>query len=243
MSKKDAGAGEKTQAIVWTAGLVLSSGTLVLAFLVAINGSPGREPQIGAGLALIVLYTASFTVGAFLGFLFGLPRARVVEQATGPQAGSGSPLSHFLANSNLIKVSDWLTTIIIGLTLVNLGQVVPAAIGLGDALGEPLGGHPYSAAIGLAVVIGSVLAGFFLVYLWTSIRVRELLEEAERTVVQATVPDLTSLTFAQATKVARSLGYQIVSPPGTPPQGQVSAQKPAPGTKHASSDLIDLTLA
>lgn len=235
------GAGDKTQAIVWRAGLVLSAGTLALAFLVAINGSPGREPQIGAGLVLIVLYTGSFMVGAFLGFLFGLPRARVVEQTAGAQSDSGTALSHFLANSNLIKVSDWLTTIIIGLTLVNLGELIPAATALGDTLSEPLGGHPYSAAIGLAVVIGSVLAGFFLVYLWTSIRVRELLEEAERSAARFFVPDLEGLTLADATRVALSLEYEVVLPPNVGSDQPVTRQDPAPRTKAAANDQISLS--
>jgi len=68
---------------------------------------------------------------------------------------------------------------------------VPAAIEqLGAALKAPLGGMPYSATIGVSVSIGSALAAFLLAYLWTSIRVRELLEDSERESQGGVVPKL-----------------------------------------------------
>jgi hypothetical protein len=85
-------------------------------------------------------------VGAALGFLFGLPRTRneaaaeesVVNAAH--HAGAASRLARaFAANDNLTKVSDWLTTIVVGLTLINLSslQGTPQA-----ALGRRVRGMP-----------------------------------------------------------------------------------------------------
>lgn len=140
---------------------------------------------VGVGIAVLLLAAASWMVGSILGFLFGMPRSRLTDQVTlleGKLAAGvpgRTPAARFLANANLIKVSDWLTTIVIGLGLVNLGKVVPAFRDLGGALREPLGGAPYAGAVGLSVLVAGSLAGFMLCYLWTSMRVRELLEESE----------------------------------------------------------------
>ena len=98
---------------------------------------PKRRSQAAraAGVVLFVLFGAAGAVGAAAGFLFGLPRSRVADmttlrQSVGNTSGAASnlpPSTSYLANSNLIKVSDWLTTIIIGLGLVNLRKA-PAAV-------------------------------------------------------------------------------------------------------------------
>jgi hypothetical protein len=88
--------------------------------------------------------------------------------------------THYLANTNLLKVSDWLTTILIGLGLVQLGRLIPAIGDLADALEAPLGGTSTAGTFGVTVVIGSVITGAILAYLWTSVRVRQLFEESER---------------------------------------------------------------
>ena len=56
--------------------------------------------------------------GAGFGFLFGLPRSRVsdltADGSTEVPAPPAKASTYYLTNSNLIKVSDWLTTIVIG---------------------------------------------------------------------------------------------------------------------------------
>ena len=83
-------------------------------------------------------------------------------QSVGNTSGAASnlpPSTSYLANSNLIKVSDWLTTIIIGLGLVNLRKAPAAVEQLGAALRHH-GGMPYSATIGVCVLIGGAAAAF-----------------------------------------------------------------------------------
>jgi hypothetical protein len=67
----------------------------------------------------------------------------------------------------LEQVSDWLTKIIVGISLVEIGRIVPAVAKLAGILKAPLGGQPSSAAFGLGVIIASALTGFFFFYLWT----------------------------------------------------------------------------
>ena len=74
---------------------------------------------------------------------------------------------HPSAAATLEQVSDWLTKIIVGVSLVEIGRVIPALAKLVEILKAPLGGQPSSAAFGLGVVIASALTGFFFFYLWT----------------------------------------------------------------------------
>ncbi len=87
----------------------------------------------------VVLLFAAAACGALVGFLFALPREAAVVSADAPQL-------RYLSNSNLLKVSDWLTTIIVGLALVNIRSVGAVFGDLANALDDSLGGESESAA-------------------------------------------------------------------------------------------------
>jgi hypothetical protein len=189
-NRRHASPGENAQHGVTKIAVVLLVGVSVLS--VGVMASAGPKPAagaIGAGVTMFLLFAASAAIGAALGFLFGLPRARFTDELSGVAASTGAtggapvaprhPSAHYLANSNLIKVSDWLTTIVIGLGLVNLGGLLPALRTLATALKDPLGGTAYAGAIGISVMVIGVLAGFVLVYVFTTIRIRQLLEDSE----------------------------------------------------------------
>jgi hypothetical protein len=163
--------------VVW-AGMFAAVGA-VASGLFALS-APGRwVDRVGVGVTAALLFLAACAVGGIVGFVFALPRARFTDQ-TAPAADQ-EPVteSHYMANTNLLKVSDWLTTILIGLGLVQLGRVVPAVGNLASVLEEPLGGGANAGAFGVAVVVVSGIVGAVLTYLWTSVRVRELLEDSE----------------------------------------------------------------
>jgi len=127
--------------------------------------------QVPAGARWAAFATAvltgscSFLAGGLVGFLFGIPRSAAVS---GQTAATGE----YQPNSNLIEVSDWLTKIIVGIGLVQIGRVVPALTRLAASMKAPLGGLTSSAAFGIALVIANVLLGFLFFYLWS----RSLLE-------------------------------------------------------------------
>jgi hypothetical protein len=179
-------AGDRTQKGVVLISYLIIFGILVCCFILwfSVRDEPGVSGA-GVGLTAFLLFAAGAAVGAVVGFLFGLPRARFADAGQAdPQnpagVGSRTPRSaHYLTNSNLIKVSDWLTTIIIGLGLVNLAKIGPATSSLRATLEKPLGGAEYSGIIGVSVIVIALLSSMILCYLWTSIRVRELLEDAE----------------------------------------------------------------
>jgi hypothetical protein len=114
--------------------------------------------------------SCSFLIGGLVGFLFGIPRA--ITSAAKPVGGS-----RYEANTNLEQVSDWLTKIIVGVGLVQIGRIIPGLARLAQSMKTPLGGQPSSAAFGLALTIANVLLGFFLFYLWSRSLLRKELED------------------------------------------------------------------
>ncbi len=70
---------------------------------------------------LIVIFSATIC-GFLLGFLFGIPRSlRFRDEKSGGKEESGS---YFADNTNLEEISDWITKIIIGLSLVELRKIL-----------------------------------------------------------------------------------------------------------------------
>jgi hypothetical protein len=238
--------GQKTQRLVGVVVTLLVAGILLVSiFLVqSIPPSAGAGAASAAGVVVFVLFCAAGAVGAAAGFLFGLPRSRVADMTTGGQSGAASnppPSTSYLTNSNLIKVSDWLTTIIIGLGLVNLRKVPAAIEKLGAALKAPLGGMPYSGTIGVSVLIGGAVAAFLLAYLWTSIRVRELLEDSERESQGGVVPRLEGTTMDAARRILGTTTLQMEAPGAVPGDQVVQSQSPAPGEIVAPGSKVTVT--
>lgn len=217
-----------------TAGIVVAM--LLLSWIWALSHPQpmaGGVGRLSYGVTLFVVFAAAGAIGAALGFLFGLPRARVSDPLTLPSAQSAPAADHapgrtYLANSNLIKVSDWLTTIVIGLTLVNLAKIAPAARRLSGELKEPLGGSPGASALGMGVLVFGAVCGFILMYLYVSIRIRELLEDSEDS--EVAVPQFVDLDVATARRLATGLSIALSLPTGATDTRTIDAQWPAPGT-------------
>jgi hypothetical protein len=119
------------------------------------------------GAALAIAAAAGFT-GGLVGFLFGIPRA---VQGSAPSTG----VTDYQANTNLEQVSDWLTKILVGVGLVQIGRVIPALSKFAESMKAPLGGLDSSGAFGLGLTITYAALGFFYLYLWSrSLLAREL---------------------------------------------------------------------
>jgi hypothetical protein len=120
-----------------------------------------------AALGVLVAW-ASLIAGGALGFLFGLPR-------TLERAGSTATL---VTNTNLDQISDWLTKILIGLGLVQLGKVAEGIDGLATAIAPGLGGTSAAQPFAVALLVYSAVDGFLVGYLWTRIVLSRQLKEA-----------------------------------------------------------------
>jgi hypothetical protein len=84
---------------------------------------------------------AAAAAGAFFGFIFGLPRTLDPERRTelvqaAAQQKDPMVAAHaaMAANTNLERVSDWLTTLLIGATLVQIKEIVGWVGGLGQKI-------------------------------------------------------------------------------------------------------------
>ncbi|HEY5396668.1 MAG TPA: hypothetical protein VIL16_14855 [Trebonia sp.] len=113
----------------------------------------------GVFATAVITGSCSFLAGGLIGLLFGIPRSALGAAGT-------THTGQYQANSNLVEVSDWLTKIIVGVGLVQIGRLEPALSRLAANLKAPLGDQPSSAAFGVALVIANVLLGFLFFYLW-----------------------------------------------------------------------------
>jgi hypothetical protein len=141
-------------------------------------GYPGEADA--AVLRLFGVYflvgCAALATGALFGFLFAIPRTREAAVVAAQGAAQGAdPLAVrqavLSANTNLERVSDWLTTLLLGATLVQLRPIVDWVAGLGDNIEN----NPEQ-AITTVVVIYFLVLGFLGTYLVTRLYLTYALE-------------------------------------------------------------------
>ena len=143
----------------WTYFIPALGGLGVLITLIYVSQVGGGKRWSVFGTAIAIAGAAA-VVGGVVGFLFGIP-------LTSKQRAAGANDSQYEPNTNLEQVSDWLTKIIVGVGLVQIGRALPALTKLAKSLNEPLGGQPYGGAFGLGLTIFYALLGFLFLYLWS----------------------------------------------------------------------------
>jgi hypothetical protein len=149
-------------------------------------------PWLGALLAF-VFAMAALAVGAFAGFLFGLPRSLTAnvsrpEASSGEDAGAsddhsaGSARGRFQGigsdvNTNLERISNWLTTVIVGVGLTKL-EAIPGAL---TSFGQTV--DPYFGAGGAIFGVGGglffAITGFFLAYVGTRVKLATVFGQSQ----------------------------------------------------------------
>jgi hypothetical protein len=139
-----------------------------------------------AGVGML-LAGASLLTGFLLGFIFGIPRmgsekatASASAAPAGAQASAAQAESNTVTpNSNLVEISDWLTKILVGVSLVELGSIPGRLLTLSAFLGAGLrpsnwnGKTPANDAVAASQAAAIVIMlyfftlGFLLGYIWT----------------------------------------------------------------------------
>lgn len=118
------------------------------------------------GLSFAVAF-ATLLTGGLLGFLFGIPRSLQTNRVTQDNPNN----SRYADNTNLEEISDWLTKIIVGISLVQFKYIEQyfntLCVNITDALTDKDGiswkfGYAYAGALLLFYLI----CGFLSVYLW-----------------------------------------------------------------------------
>jgi hypothetical protein len=179
----------------------------VLITLIYVSQVGGGKRWIVFGTALAIAFAAAL-VGGVVGFLFGIP-------LTSKQRAAAANGSQYETNTNLEQVSEWLTKIIVGVGLVQLGRALPALTRLAKSLNGPLGGTPYGGAFGLGLTIFYALLGFLFLYLWSRIDfTNELQQLAE--VVKTQIGEVESAVSNALSLVNRQLNSLKGGQPPTP---------------------------
>jgi hypothetical protein len=169
-----------------------------------------------------LIATCAFALGALLGFLFGVPQ----YFARDSQAPVDPARARYQPNTNLTQVSDWLTKIIIGVGLVEFGQLTEAIGEMGDSLEPSFGGSSSGRAFAIALVVGFFVIGFLVGYLYTRLRLQWAFATADR----AAFEDVAKREIAQQNEVdAKAL--KLVSRTLDP-----AAEKPPPADLKAALD-------
>jgi hypothetical protein len=124
----------------------------------------------------LLIAVAAWIFGVLLGFIFGIPRS-----VASPERASGTSTRGVRSNTNLEEISDWLTKILVGLGLVELGRIASGAHSLVDFLAPAFGtGDVNSGAAAATVALFSV-SGFLAGYIFTRLNIGPLFAETERT--------------------------------------------------------------
>ena len=151
---------------------LLRASPLVAVLSVVAYAASGDLEGGSTFLSVVALGTAAaaaaLVAGALLGFLFGLPRA--VDQP-----GTKARLR---TNTNLDQISDWLTKILVGLGLVQLGKVTHGVGHIGQSLAPGLGNGPGAKPFAVALLVYSAGDGFLLGYIWTRVDLSRRFREA-----------------------------------------------------------------
>lgn len=132
-----------------------------------------------AGFLALLWAIAFSAVGICGGFLFGIPKTVQFDQAIQGRGAEARKANwaqradyRSVVNNNLVDISDWLTKIIVGLGLVNLGKIPALIIKVAHVLSDSLekcgtcGCSDYL-AFSAGLVIGFLSLGFLFGYLFT----------------------------------------------------------------------------
>lgn len=148
------------------------------------DGLPKALSVLSVGLAVA---GAAITIGGLLGFIFAVPRLQqgdsvakqLTESPTLDKATQTKFRVRYLSNTNLEDISDWLTKILVGVGLTQIGQIPEATRQLASVLKPGFGGADGSDTFAIGILIYFLIAGFLQGYIVTRIFFIQNLQEVE----------------------------------------------------------------
>lgn len=215
--------------------LVFQIALALAAVLVAAYGATTRSWTLLTIEALIG--TASLSVGCLLGFLFGIPRTirpRSSDAAVSGDNRRDATSTPYEPSNNLEQVADWLTKILVGVGLVELGKIGNALAQVGDQVARSVAPPPMGTSVVTEVVlVAFATIGFLASFLWTRIYYGGIQARADSDIVnwlQSKLEDQES-RIERADKVAEKLASgKLIAPstaPAAPGSVAVTAELPA----------------
>lgn len=136
---------------------------------------------------------AALVAGAFLGFLFGIPRT--LQQAEPRPATPGTEEESarsqgYGPNTNLEQISDWLTKILVGVGLTQIPAIGEAIGKLIDQIGRDLGSGSGNRSIAGAILVYFVASGFLIGYVLTRTVLTRTFTLFDRRVLESRITQL-----------------------------------------------------
>lgn len=162
------------------AGFIIAGVVGVIALGLYASQAPSGTRVFASGLILAAAASAS---GGLLGFVFGVPRTLTSENEapTGqPGASITVPASMVRPSTNLEQISDWLTKILVGATLVQLGTIGSGAARLFNAVAPALGGESHSPTFAGGLLVFFSVLGFLAAWLRTRLLLGRLMTKADQ---------------------------------------------------------------
>jgi len=158
------------------------AGAIAISTYAAQDGTLKQFLVIGSGGTMIG--GSALLVGAFLGFLFGIPRAPAADSsapAVSLTTGSAAaePEVRYRANTNLEQISDWFTKILVGVGLTQFSKIPGRLEALAVSLQPLLGGDESAGWFGVVLCLYFTVAGFMVGYLWTRLALGGAFRDAD----------------------------------------------------------------
>jgi hypothetical protein len=169
-----------------------------------------------------LLGIATLSVGGLLGFLFGIPRTTRPRSTEVPGADDGrreTITTPYEPSNNLEQVADWLTKILVGVGLVELGTLGGALASVGDQVAKAVTPTPTGTAVVTEVIIITFATiGFLASFLWTRIYYGGIQARADNDIVNWVASKLEDqeTRIDRADKVAQKLASGKLIPGGPP---------------------------
>ncbi|HJV15162.1 MAG TPA: hypothetical protein VJ625_14840 [Propionibacteriaceae bacterium] len=161
---------------VWLSGLSVLlplAGILILAYYC----SAIRQNSAQAFWSSVMAAVGAMVVGGFLGFLFAIPRAREIDKDSRIPQGRRP----FVVNTNFEQISDWLTKIIVGVTLIQLDEILAKLGQLTEDLAVVFGNQPGATVVAAGILAYFPAVGFLIGYVATRSLITVLLGWIEAT--------------------------------------------------------------
>ena len=161
--------------------------------------------QVGAVGVGGVIFFSSAMVGALLGFIFAVPR--VIARDSADPAGDGARRKLLDTNTNLERISDWLTTMLVGVGLSQLTNLNELFLGFRIFLAETAtvydvpGGPPHAGvlpAVGPFILVLGAASGFLFMYLMTRLVLVGFFRESEEKTLSGVAVAAIRVAVAQA---------------------------------------------
>lgn len=130
--------------------------------LIDVGYAAGANHGVRVLAVLLMVSAAAIVSGGFIGFLFGVPRALAAR--TDDQQQGSARAATYGANTNLEQVSDWLTKILIGAGLTQLGTIAGdlrrLVATVAPAVGAEASAAPFVGAQLVFFAVGGFMAGW-----------------------------------------------------------------------------------